>query len=75
MLNHSPDTADGRLAIRWRGDPDSDRRETVVGQGYFGKGAFGGVGLVEMIKSIVVGGERRILLSDGSDLCDPRKLW
>lgn len=77
MLNHGPDTADGRFAIRWHGDPELDRSETVIGRAVVPPGALTirSIAYGKPIKKIVAGGEARLAPAGRADPCDPRKPW
>jgi cyclophilin family peptidyl-prolyl cis-trans isomerase len=75
MLNHGPDTADGRLAIRWRGNPELDRRETVIGQAHAPPSALRAIELGKLVEKIVVGGEGRVAAAGPRDPCNPRRPW
>ena len=75
MLNHGPDTGDGRIAIRWRSNPELDRRETVIGQGHPSKGALAAIGLGKFVEKIAVGGEARVAAAGQTDPCNPRRAW
>jgi HEAT repeat protein/cyclophilin family peptidyl-prolyl cis-trans isomerase len=77
MLNFGPDTADGRFAIRWHGDPELDRRETVIGQAVIPAGAptMRSIGLGKPIKKLAVGGEGRLGPAGPGDPCYPLKPW
>jgi peptidyl-prolyl cis-trans isomerase B (cyclophilin B) len=82
MLSHGPDTADGRLAIRWRVYPELDRRETVIGRAYPSRGALVGLQLGKRIEKIVAGGGVDIAIGEGrskpggsTDPCNPLTPW
>jgi HEAT repeat protein/cyclophilin family peptidyl-prolyl cis-trans isomerase len=77
MLNHGPDTADGRFAIRWHGDPELDRRETVIGQAVVPPGALTlrSIAYGKPIKKIVAGAEGRLAPRGPADPCYPLKPW
>ena len=79
LMNHGPDTADGRLAIRWHSNPEQTRTETLIGRAYGGLAAFQ---LGKRIEKIVVGGgvepvtfRTRVQPEGRSDLCNPFQLW
>ena len=81
LQNHGPDTADGRLALRWRPNPELDRRETVIGRAHIPSlpgrhvGVLDALQLGKLIQKIVVGGEGRIERTGPRDPCYPFKSW
>ena len=75
MLTHGPDTADGRLAIRWHSNPELDRRETVIGQAHAHPSALRAIELGKLVEKIVVGGEGRVAATGAGDPCNPRRPW
>jgi len=72
MLNHGPDTADGRLAIRWHANPELDRRETLIGRV---GGSIDAIELGRQIKTIEPGGEAKLAPAGPTDPCYPRRPW
>ena len=77
MLNHGPDTADGRFAIRWHENPELDRRETVIGQAVIPDGSptMRSIGYGKPIRKIVAGAEGRLAPTGPKDPCYPLKPW
>jgi len=80
MLNHGPDTGDGRLAIRWHANPELDRRETLIGRAFEPRLPARSVGLDALqlgktVQKIVVGGEGRLERTGPRDPCYPFRPW
>jgi cyclophilin family peptidyl-prolyl cis-trans isomerase len=81
LPGHGPDTADGRVAIRWHANPELDRRETVIGRGYLPRPPANSGDVLEalqlgkLIRKIAVGGEGRLAPAGPGDPCNPRAPW